>query len=146
MVNHKFFDDNAAPEGKQVLVSGTVCSANPDAKEIEALWKKMDEQVQQIFPEIWEATERKEYTGPREISNLTRDSVVPGGGDECVGLAQIVGQCGADKPKSELPIRGLYVVGADAGAAGMGTHQSGLSGTYAASKIQFYLNKLTKAL
>lgn len=146
MVNHKFFDDEAAPEGKQVLVSGTVCSANPEATEIQALWDKMDQQMQQVFPDIWEATERKEYTGPKEISDLTRDSVVKGSGGECVGLAQIVGQCGIDKPKSELPIRGLYVVGADAGAAGMGTHQSGLSGMYATKQIQRYLARLTKAL
>ena len=102
--------------------------------------------MQKVFPDIWEATERKEYTGPKEISNLTRDSVVKGSGGECVGLAQIVGQCGIDKPKSELPVRGLYVVGADAGAAGMGTHQSGLSGMYATKQIQRYLACLTKAL
>ncbi|SMB25069.1 putative Similar to phytoene dehydrogenase [Sterolibacterium denitrificans] len=146
MVNHSFFDENAAPPGKQVLVSGTVCSSNPEAGEIEAVWEKMDQQMKKLFPEIWDAIERREYTGPREISQLTRDSVVTAGGGECVGLAQIVGQCGAMKPKSETPVRGLYLSGADAGAEGMGTHQSGLSGIRVTHMVEQYLDKLTKAL
>ncbi len=145
MVNHSFYDKNAAPEGKQVLVSGTVCSSNPEAEEIEGLWKCMDRQMQELFPDIWEATERKEYNGPREISNLTRDSVLPGQGGECVGLAQIVGQCGSMKPKSETSIRGLYLAGADAGAAGMGTHQAALSGIEVARLARLCLNKMYKA-
>ncbi len=145
MVNHSFYDEHAAPAGKQVLVSGTVCSSNPEAGEIEAIWKCMDRQMQELFPDIWEATERKEYNGPREISNLTRDAVLPGQGGECVGLAQIVGQCGSMKPRQELSIRGLYLAGADAGAAGMGTHQSALSGIEAARLAQLCLAKIYKA-
>jgi len=145
MVNHSFYDEHAAPPGKQVLVSGTVCSSNPEAGEIEALWKCMDRQMQELFPDIWDATERKEYNGPREISNLTRDSVIPGQGGECVGLAQIVGQCGSMKPKQELSIGGLFLAGADAGAAGMGTHQAALSGIEAARLVRLHLAKLVKA-
>lgn len=142
MCNHSFYDENAAPPGKQVLVSGTVCSPNPDAEEIEGIWRCMDRQMQELFPEIWEATERKEYNGPRDISNLTRDSVLPGQGGECVGLAQIVGQCGSMKPVIQTSIRGLYLSGADAGAAGMGTHQAALSGIAVAREVQHCLNKM----
>jgi prolycopene isomerase len=145
MCNHSFYDEQAAPPGKQVLVSGTVCSSNPDAKEIEGLWRCMDRQMQRFFPEIWEATERKEYNGPKEISDLTRDSVLFAQRGECVGLGQIVGQCGGKKPKSETEIRGLYLAGADAGGEGMGTHQSGLSGQRVARMVQHYLNKIYKA-
>jgi phytoene dehydrogenase-like protein len=145
MCNHSFYDEHAAPPGKQVLVSGTVCSPNPEAREIEGLWSRMDKQMQEFFPEIWEATERKEYNGPKEISDLTRDSVLPGQGGECVGLAQIVGQCGAMKPKTATSIRGLYLAGADAGAAGMGTHQAALSGREVARLAQHRLNKIYKA-
>jgi prolycopene isomerase len=139
MVNHSFFDEHAAPPGKQVLVSGTVCSSNPEAKEIDAIWKKMDEQMREHFPEIWEACERREYSGPKEIADLTRDSVIPGQGGECVGLAQIVGQCGKHKPDSNAPINGLYIAGADAGGRGMGTHQSTLSGIGVARMVERYL-------
>ena len=144
MVNHNFYDEHAAPPGKQVLVSGTVCTANPDAEEIDGLYKKMDQQMQETFPEIWEACERREYHGPKEIRNLTRDSAFPGVGGECVGLAQIVGQCGSDKPKSQTPLRGLYIAGADAGGEGMGTHQSALSGTRVARMVQLDLKKRAK--
>ncbi|KAA0233567.1 MAG: NAD(P)/FAD-dependent oxidoreductase [Actinobacteria bacterium] len=145
MCNHSFYDENAAPPGKQVLVSGTVCSPNPDASEIEGLWNCMDRQMKELLPDIWDATERREYNGPREISSLTRDAVLPGQGGECVGLAQIIGQCGSKKPKSETSIRGLYLAGADAGAAGMGTHQAALSGTEVARLVGHCLNKMYKA-
>jgi phytoene dehydrogenase-like protein len=144
MVNHSFYDENAAPPGKQVLVSGTVCSPDPDAKEIEGLWRVMDAQMQRFFPEIWAATERRDYSGPKEICALTRDSVLPGQGGECVGLAQVVGQCGKLKPSVDAPIRGLYFAGADAGAAGMGTHQAALSGTEVARRVGHELSRRRK--
>lgn len=145
MCNHSFYDEKAAPPGKQVLVAGTICSPNPEAAEIEALWEKMDAQMQRFFPEIWAATERREYAGPREISNLTRDSVLPGQGGECVGLGQVVGQCGTMKPKPATSVRGLYIAGADAGGAGMGTHQSAASGIEVARMVGHYRNKRLKA-
>lgn len=145
MCNHSFYDDAAAPPGKQVLVSGTICSPNPEAKEIEGLWKRMDEQMVRFFPEIWEATERREYAGPRDISNMTRDSVLPGQGGECVGLGQVVGQCGKRKPVVEAPVRGLYYAGTDAGGAGMGTHQAAESGCKVVPLVQQFLKKRLKA-
>lgn len=145
MCNHSFYDDAAAPPGKQILVSGTICSPNPEAREIEGLWKRMDEQMVRFFPEIWNAVERREYAGPKEISDLTRDSVLPGQGGECVGLGQVVGQCGKKKPSSVSPVPGLFYAGADAGAAGMGTHQSALSGIEVARLAGHYLNKQRKA-
>jgi len=144
MCNHSFYDDEAAPPGKQVLVSGTICSPNPEAEEVAGLWKRMDEQMVKFFPEIWDATERREYAGPRDISNMTRDSVLPGQGGECVGLGQIVGQCGKLKPNPAAPIRGLYYAGADAGGAGMGTHQAACSGMEVARLVGHFLNKLYK--
>ncbi len=144
MCNHSAYDKEAAPPGKQMLVSGTICSPDPDAKEIKALWKKMDEQMQRLFPEISASVEKKECAGPKEVSQLTRDAVLPGQGGECVGLGQIVGQCGKLKPKSEAPIRGLYFAGADAGAAGMGTHQSALSGREVARLAIHELNRRRK--
>lgn len=145
MCNHSFYDAEAAPPGKQILVSGTICSPNPDAKEIEALWKRMDEQMARFFPEIWAATEKREYAGPKEISSLTRDSVLPGQGGECVGLGQVVGQCGKKKPSVEAPVRGLFYAGADAGGAGMGTHQAAESGMEVARRVVHYINKRRKA-
>lgn len=145
MVNHNFYDEQAAPPGKQVLVSGTICSSDPEDKEIQGLWQVMDRQMVEIFPEIWQACERREYAGPKEISNLTRDSVLPGQGGECVGLGQIVGQCGRLKPANQTPIAGLFLAGADAGdvsTAGMGTHQAALSGMRVVDLALAYLQQV----
>ena len=122
------YDPDMAPSGKQCLVAGTICSPDPEAKEIRMLWDKMDEMLARLYPEAWAAVESKDYGGPAQISSSTRDSVLPGQGGECVGLGQIVGQCGKHKPSPEAPLRGLYFVGADAGSAGMGTHQAADSG------------------
>ena len=67
--------------------------------------------------------------------------MLPGQGGECVGLAQVVGQCGKLKPPVDAPIRGLYYAGADAGAAGMGTHQAVLSGTEVARLVVHERNR-----
>jgi phytoene dehydrogenase-like protein len=87
MVNHSFYDENAAPPGKQVLVSGTICSPDPDAKEIEGLWRVMDEQMQRFFPEIWAATERQRTA--RAGGRVRRTG--PGGGT--MRQAQALGGC-----------------------------------------------------
>lgn len=145
-VNHKFFDPEAAPPGKQILVLGTPCSSNPKAEEIEGLWAAMDRTMEKLFPEIMAVCERREYSGPADINRITRESVVPGQGGECVGVAQIVGQCGRHKPKSQTPVRGLFIAGADAGAAGMGTHQAALSGIGVAREVQLTLAKIAHAL
>jgi len=118
------YDPAMSPNGKQCLVAGTICSPDPAAKEIPMLYRKMDEMMARALPHAWAAVESKDYGGPAEISSSTRDSVLPGQGGECVGLGQIVGQCGHNKPSPESPISGLYYVGADAGSAGMGTHQA----------------------
>ena len=129
------YDPDMAPPGKQCLIAGTICSPDPEAKEIEALWDKMDEMMARLFPEAWAAVESKDRAGPAQISSSTRDSVLPGQGGECVGLGQIAGQCGKHKPSPRSPIAGLFYVGADAGSAGMGTHQAADSGIRVAQMV-----------
>jgi len=46
------------------------------------------------------------------------------GTGEVVGLAQIPGQVGKNKPSARMPIEGLYLVGCDAGRRGVGTEQA----------------------
>lgn len=130
------FDPTMAPAGKQCLIAGTVCSPDPAATEIDTLYRRIDATIARVFPRVWNAVERRETDGPAEISAHTRDSVVPGQGGECVGLGQIVGQCGRHKPSPRTPIRGLYLAGCDAGAAAMGTHQACSSGMAVAGMIQ----------
>jgi prolycopene isomerase len=122
------FDPSMAPPGKQCIVAGTICSPDPDAREITTLYGKVDEMIRKLFPEAWDAIERRECDGPAEVSAHTRDHVLPGQGGECVGIGQIVGQCGTRKPSARTGVEGLYLAGCDAGSGGMGTHQATDSG------------------
>ncbi|HET8944431.1 MAG TPA: FAD-dependent oxidoreductase, partial [Dehalococcoidia bacterium] len=58
-----------------------------------------------------------------------------GQGGECVGVGQVVGQCGKYKPSPVSPISGLYFAGCDAGSGGMGTHQATDSGMKVADLV-----------
>jgi prolycopene isomerase len=133
------FDPTMAPPGKQCIVAGTICSPDPEAKEINMLCDKMDEMLDKAYPGVMDALDYKEVEGPAEVSASTRDHVLPGQGGECVGLGQIVGQCGKHKPSPKAPIQGLFYVGADAGSSGgMGTHQAADSGVKVARMVLQY--------
>lgn len=133
------FDPSMAPPGRQCLIAGTICSPDPQAQEIDALYRRIDAMIERVYPAAWKAVVDRETDGPAEISAHTRDSVLPGQGGECVGLGQIVGQCGRHKPGIETPIEGLFLAGTDAGAAGMGTHQAATSGMTVAGAVLAYL-------
>lgn len=132
------YDPSMAPADKQCIIAGTICAPDPKAPEIEMQNNKIDQMLDKIFPGFMDACYERQATGPAEVSAATRDSVLPGQGGECVGLAQIVGQCGKHKPSQKTPIAGLFIVGADAGGRGMGTHQSGESGMKGARLVHRY--------
>ncbi len=132
-------DPSMSPPDKQCLVTGSVCSPDPEAAEIEEIYRRIDATMTKIFPDVMAAVERRVTEGPREVSAHTRDSVVPGAGGECVGIGQIVGQCGTKKPSPITPVQGLYICGTDAGYEGMGTHQAGGSGMRVAAIVHEHL-------
>ena len=134
------FDPDMAPPGKQMMLLGTWCSPDPEAKEIKILQKKVDEQFNEMFPEAVQYIESREgYAGPAQVSALSRDSVLPGLGGEAVGLAVTVGYCGKNKPKAKSPLPGLFFVGHDAGGlAFIGTHQAVSSGLRVAPLVRRY--------
>lgn len=124
------FDPAMAPPGKECVLTGAWCPADPDTPlaEKHLWWDKIDEMMVRVFPDLPAHLERKEYYSTRHVSNLARDSVLPGLGGECIGLGQIVGQCGSLKPSARAPVEGLYFVGTDAGGYGCGAHQAVSSG------------------
>ena len=134
------YDPDMAPPGKQMMVLGTWCSADPKAKEIKALQKKLDNQFEEMFPEAVPYIESREgYVGPAQVAALSRDPVLPGLGGEAVGLAVSVGYCGKNKPSATSPISGLFYVGHDAGGrAFIGTHQAVSSGLMVAQIVEKY--------
>jgi len=134
------YDPNAAPEGKQILMTGSYCPPDPELSkaEIQAWAAAGEETLFQAFPELEGLIESKDLYTTRSVSNLTRDSVLPGVGGETIGLGQIAGQCGAHKPSIRAPIGGLFIVGCDAGGTGIGTQQAIESGMNVADAVWRY--------
>ena len=138
MVVPSLFDPSLAPAGKQCALASTLCPAYAELKEPEIWWDRLDETVAKLWPELPKHIERKERFGAADVSAVTRDHVLPGQGGECIGLGQIVGQCGRYKPSTKAPIRGLFYVGCDAGGYGCGTHQGVDSGFRVANLVLQY--------
>jgi phytoene dehydrogenase-like protein len=120
--NPQGFDPKLAPKGKQVILTATLCVADPKMKNTKGWLDALDEQVAKFNPELRKHTVRREDYTTADVSRVTRDSVVPGQGGECIGLGQIVGQCGHYKPSPVAPIQGLFYVGVDSGGYGVGIH------------------------
>jgi len=134
------YDPDAAPKGKQILMTGFWCPADPSmtAREKKAWWDKGEEMLFQVFPNMPKYIEAKEGYSTRDVSNLTREHVLPGQGGECIGLGQVIGQAAATKPSAKAPIQGLFYVGCDAGGYGVGIHQAVDSGMKVAAMVQKY--------
>jgi phytoene dehydrogenase-like protein len=118
------FDPEMAPPGKQCVLSSTLCPADPQMTNVEAWWEKLDDMMERIWPGFLKTVASKEHYSTQHVSGMTRDQVLPEIGGECIGLGQVVGQCGKHKPSATAPIRGLFYVGCDAGGYGCGTHQA----------------------
>jgi prolycopene isomerase len=126
-----------APEGKQLVYTGLSCPADPET-DVRPWLDIVERGVARLWPDIVKYAERKEYYGPAEVSALARDSVVPGAGGECVGLGQIVGQCGRHQIPARAPIGGLFYTGFDTGSAGFGNHKAVESGFNVAKMARQY--------
>jgi phytoene dehydrogenase-like protein len=123
------FDPSLVPvPGHQVANCQVFCSADPTSPMAAEAIRRAEEVLDELFPDLREHIIRKEPYGPKQISSLSRDAVLPGCGGEAVGLAQVVGQVGKSKPDARTPLPGLYLVGCDAGGRGAGTHQAVDSG------------------
>ncbi len=136
------YDPSMGPAGKQLLIAGTNCSPDPMDKTIEMLWKKTDQQIAEVFPEILPFVESKEaYAGPAQVSAHSRDQVFSNQGGEAVGVGVTIGQTGKQKPSAKSPIRGLFYVGFDAGSSSgfMGTQQAVDSGLKVSQMVYRYL-------
>ncbi len=141
------YDPGAAPKGKQIVLTGFLGPTDPKLveKDLKPWFDKGDEMMFKVFPDMEAAIEAREYYTPHDVSVLTRDSVLPGIGGECIGLAQMVGQGGARKPSIKAPIQGLFYVGCDAGGIGVGIQQATDSGMKVADAVMRY-HRLREAM
>lgn len=130
------FDPEMSPiPGHQIANSQIFVSADPKSSMAEEAIARADRVINELYPDLHKHIIRREPYGPRMISSLSRDSVLPGVGGEAVGLGQIVGQIGRHKPSPRTPLPGLYLVGCDAGGRGAGTHQAVDSGFHVAAMV-----------
>lgn len=129
-----------APPGKQLVLTGTWCSPDPDAPaaEKERFWSKIDEIMERVWPGFHAHVESRETYDARDASGISREPAFAGVGGECIGLGQLIGQCGRSKPQARAPIAGLFYVGVDAGGHGCGTHQAVESGIAVADLVLQY--------
>lgn len=122
--------------GHQLANCQVFCSADPESPMAEEAIRRCEEVIDELWPDLKNHIIRKEPYGAKQISSMSRDSVLPGCGGEAVGLAQIIGQCGKTKPDARTPLPGLYIVGCDAGGRGAGTHQAVDSGFNVAAMVE----------
>lgn len=130
------FDPEMSPiPGHQIANFQIFVSADPKSPMAEEAIARAERVINELYPELQQHIVRREPYGPRMISSLSRDAVLPGVGGEAVGLGQIVGQIGRHKPSPRTPLPGLYLVGCDAGGRGAGTHQAVDSGFHVAAMV-----------
>ncbi len=136
--NPSGFDPSLAPEGKQCIQTATLFPADPKIKNQKAWIDEFERQIIKFEPQLKNHIIRREDYTTTDVSRMTRDGVVPGQGGECIGLGQMVGQCGQYKPSPVAPIQGLFYVGVDAGGYGVGIHHATDSATKVAPKVLQY--------
>jgi len=113
-------DPGLAPHGKHLLIAGAMV---PEKLACSGIAKKVSDKVEHILSVIFPGIEKhiiwKLCTGLDDINEMSGR-----GTGDVVGLAQIPGQVGKNKPSARTPIEGLYLVGCDAGGRGVGTEQA----------------------
>lgn len=122
------YDPSLATEDvPQVALVGVLGSPDPASPMNQEAIVQLEAMVDRLWPDFRQHVKRRQAFGAEAVSSTTRDNV-QGQGGECIGLAQVIGQCGRSKPDFRAPVKGLYFVGADAGGRGIGTTQAVDSG------------------
>ncbi len=125
-------DPTAAPEGKQLLIAGAGAPANPEQGNCN--YKKWEEAIlnslRDIFPDIDDAILWIDTTTPMDIKKFAGEEGV------VIGISQIVGQVGKNRPKQELPIENLYCCCADTGSRHIGGELAAESALRLFSKLK----------
>ena len=112
-------DPTLAPSGKQLVIAGTAAPPGASKKLCDAIIDLVDKKINQLFPDIKNAIMWKIYSTADDITGLTNHC-----SGACIGLGQIPGQVGINRPSHETPIKNLWMVGADVGSRGIGTEMA----------------------
>ncbi len=109
-------DPGLAPPGKQLIIAGTAAPAGASNELCSQILDKIHETVTRIFPDITRSLIWQARSTVADTTDITKHSA-----GEAIGIGQTPSQCGKLRPKFETPVNGLYLVGSDAGARGIGT-------------------------
>ncbi len=123
-------DPDLAPEGQHILMACTGAPADMFDKDVnKKLLDLVEERMEALHPGLQENTLWKQRHG------IDYFAAVGGRGfGEAIGLAQTYEQDG-QRFSPRTPVNGLYVVGADTGAYGIGTELAALSSLTARDMI-----------
>jgi len=127
------WDPSTAPPGRSLVLAGGVGNPEVTPENIAHCGRIMDNverRLYEVFPELERHVVWKELHSVDHVAKVTGR---PTG--ECIGLAQIPGQVGVNKPSVITPIQDLMLVGCDAGARGVGTEQAAYSAIYVANLL-----------
>lgn len=114
-------DENLAPDGCQLVLAGAVTLPFPENSELcEEVLNKIEATMSMLHPDIENHVLWKLKTDVAYIAKISGRKL-----GEVIGLAQNYRQVGKNRPSPRLPLKGLYVVGADTGGRGIGTEMAG---------------------
>lgn len=125
---------NCAPKGKQLVYAVMSCMADPQI-DPEPYCEYIEGVLRKIQPDLFDHIERREYMTPAQTVSVGTDAVDAHIGGEAYGVANAIGQAGADRPSAISPVKGLFYAGNDAGGFGEGSHQAVDSGVKVAEYI-----------
>jgi prolycopene isomerase len=130
VVDH--MDPSSIPDGKQLIIAATPGPPIPGDPRAAELIDRLEERFYDLVPGMREHVIWKTAVRPEHISAATGRKRI---GDS-VGIAQTPGQVGINKPSPVTPVEGLYLVGMDAGARGIGTWQAAESAVAVAGLVK----------
>ena len=115
-------DPSLAPDGKQLVIVGTAAPPAASGDLCSAILDRVHAKVCELYPDLEAAVLWQSRSTYNDAAELTGHRT-----GEAIGLAQTPGQVGRLRPEMATPVTGLWLVGADAGARGIGTEMAAAS-------------------
>jgi len=112
-------DPNLAPPGKQLVIAGTAAPPKASGELCSAILEVVHRKVCELFPGFEDSIIWQSRSNRSDAESLTWH---PAG--EAIGIGQFPDQVGAMRPDHKTPINGLWLVGSDVGARGIGTEMA----------------------
>jgi prolycopene isomerase len=124
-------DPDLAPKDKQLVIVGAAAPPEASGDLCDAILNKIHTKVCELFPDLENALIWQLRSTSADASDLTGHRA-----GEAIGLAQVPDQVGKMRPDLATPVRGLWLVGSDAGARGIGTEMAAGSALHLAGLLK----------